>query len=168
LAYTELGTTGTVGAHSMTDTSAAPAGVCAYKAYHTQFSHYLIKHINVNPPTVKAVSGQGNEKVAWDFTVQRRYISFSNGPWQVRYTSPMFVASTDSRHIAPFVQENVGVAAPQPGADTEYQYRVLVKLFWYKTSDGSVLGTANGRIDWYTDETPTTLTSDHHYCFAWY
>ena len=141
--------------------------MCTYKAYHTKFSHYLIKHINVNPPNMKAVSGQGTEKVAWDFTVQRREVSFSNGSWQNRYTSPMFIASTNSTHNAGFTQESVGVAAPQPGPDTEYEYRVLVKLFWYKSADGSVLGTATDRIDWYSDQNPTTITTDHHYCFAW-
>ena len=165
LGYTELGTTGTVGAHSLIDTSSSPGAVCTYKAY-PQYSDYKIKHLYVNAPKMKAVSGRGTEteKVAWDFKVQRRYVSFSNGPWQNRYTSPTFVAYTDSTHNASFSQEGVDVVPPAPEVDTAYQYRVIVKLIWY-ADIGNVLGTATERVDWYSAQVGLDTFVRHHHCF---
>ena len=45
LAYTELGTTGTVGAHSLTDTSGSPGAVCVYKF--NSDNAWQLKHIYV-------------------------------------------------------------------------------------------------------------------------
>jgi hypothetical protein len=168
LAYTETNTTGITGPHSLTDTSAKPGAVCTYKHYVSEFSNFLITQINVNPPLMKATPGEGPEQVGWNYTVQRRNISFSSGPWMKRYTSPTWRTMTDATHYASFTQEKVRVAAPKPGADQNYQYRVFVKLFWYESTNGPVLGTATERIDWYTDETSSTLTSEPHDCFAWY
>jgi hypothetical protein len=166
LGYTELGTTGTVGSHSLTDTSGSPGAVCVYH-YLSGENLWKLRRIAVNPPNVRAVAGQGTEKVAWKFIVQRRFISaFSStpGPWKKRYASPKFVAYTDSSHDASFTQEHVRVRVPfGPGADAVAEYRVIVKVIWYKAS-GSVLGKATMRADWYNLYEGLDTYVSHHNC----
>ena len=38
---------------------------------------------------------------------------------------------------------------PGYGADAAAPYRVLVKLYWYEQDGTTVLGQANGRLEWY-------------------
>jgi hypothetical protein len=150
LAYTELGTTGTVGAHKLQDTKSDPGAGCSFKQVGT--NQYRLTHIYVFTPFMKGVPGMGEEHVAWSFTVQRRIVrSGGAGPWQDDYTSPKFRSHTDSTRYAGFdLEEGVRVVVPfaQSSAKSA-NYRVIVKLFWYKSDGTTILGTATDRVDWY-------------------
>jgi hypothetical protein len=166
LAFTQTGTTGTTGAHSVPDTSSNTAAVCSYQ-YLSSENVWKLKHIFVDAPYMKAVPGMGSEKVAWNFTVQRREGGFSGfGPWHNRYTSPNFSAMTDSTQNAPLVQEGVRVTVPfAPGADAAAEYRVLMKMIWYKANGTSVLGTVSGRLNWYSTYLGIDTFTRHNLCF---
>ncbi len=167
MAYTELGTTGTVGKHSLSDTEVNPGATCRYD-FSSANGAFKLKHISVLAPGMRAVPGMGIEKVAWSFTVQRRIISFGGvEPWDDRYTSPKFKSSTDSHHHAQFDQgsEGVKVVVPyQAGADASAEYRVIVNLFWYKTDGTTVLGTATDRVDWYYPDQSNGHTFFQKFC----
>lgn len=166
LAYTDLGTTGTTGAHSLTDTSSSPGTGCVYK-FSTGMGIWKLKHMYVQPPNVKAAPGHGMEQVAWQFTVQREIVSFGGiSPWKDRYTSPKFYATTDSTHNAGFAEESVGVTVPFDfGADASANYRVLVKVFWYD-KHSAVIGTDTMRDDWYQAAAPVDMVATrHHFCY---
>jgi len=159
-AFQQTGTTGTTGAHSVTDTASSTGGICIYK-YDTSFDVWELKRIVVNAPKMKAVPGMGSEKVGWSFTIQRRtWSAFSNnpGPWQNRLTSATFTANTNSSTNASFTQQGAKVIVPaDPGSDAAWQYRVNIKMTWYKANGTSVLGTATGRVEHYAgyEETNT-------------
>jgi hypothetical protein len=165
-AYTELKTTGTVGMHSLTDTSSSPGADCIYR-YKSGWDLWQLKRINVDPPNVRAVPAQGNEQVGWRFTIQRRaYSAFSNhpGPWEHRYTSEVFKAVTDSTHDAAFSPAGVRVNVPvEPGNDVAFAYRAVVKAYWYR-ANGSVLGTATMRVGWYSSVKGSGSETQHRAC----
>lgn len=164
MAYTDLGTTGTTGAHKLTDTSSNPGTICLYK-YSASDGLSKLRHIYVHPPKVKAIAGWTNEQVAWRFTVQRRISGFGGpGPWNDRYTSPNFYSTApNSSTNATFSDEDVSVTVPfEAGGDAVADYRVIVKVFWYDTSS-MVLGTAKMRDDWYLAAQPADLTATHHH-----
>jgi hypothetical protein len=166
MAYTELGTTGTTGAHKLTDTSSSPGVICEYK-YSASDELSKLKHIDVLPPKVKGITGHGNEQVAWRFIVQRQISGFGGpGPWKNRYTSPKWFATTDSAHNAPFLDEGVNVTVPfDSGGDAVAVYRVIVKAFWYD-AHGNVIGTATMRDDWYRSvQPPDQAVTRHHECY---
>ncbi len=151
LAYTELGTTGTVGQHSLLDTHGTPGGACKYKFSSFQGA-WKLKKIYVEPPLVRAVPGQGTERVGWKFKVQRQIYSIFLPhplPWKTRYTSPIFTAYTNSSTDAAFSEASVKVKVPFGyGEDAFAAYRVIVKIYWYKPN-GHILGTATERVGWY-------------------
>lgn len=151
LAYKEISHTGTTGPHSLGDTQGSPGATCTY-GDNNQYNEWRLKHLSVRPPLMKAVSGMGMEKVAWRFTVQRRHgTEGGNDPWEDRYTSPNYSATTDSTHNATFVRQGIKVIVPGgPTAGAGYDYRAIVDLTWYKANGTSVLGTARERVDWYT------------------
>jgi len=165
MAYTDLGTTGTTGAHKLVDAKTTPGVECAYPTRPPlTVGLWQLKHIYVHPPKAKAAAGQGTEKIGWQFTVQRQESGFGGpGPWQNDYTSPTWFATTDSTHNAAFTQEGVKVHLPfAPGADAAADYRVVVNLSWYNAK-GKVIGTAKMRADWYrADSTGTTQTATRH------
>ena len=151
LGLSKVNVTGTVGSYKVRDTQLFPGALCSYR-YSSANQAWKLKHIAVGPPFMKAVPGMGIEKVAWQFTVQRRITGFGGpGPWQDRYTSSKFTATTDSTHNAPFNStEGVKVIVPfQIGSDASAEYRAKVKLTWYKADRTTVLGTVTGKIDWY-------------------
>jgi hypothetical protein len=150
LGFSNVIVTGTVGAYKVRDTQVFPGAGCTY-VYSSANQAWKLKHISVGSPSMKAVPGIGAEKVAWQFTIQRRIIGFGGpGPWQDRYASSKFTATTDSTHNAPFSTEGVKVVVPfQIGSDASASYRAKVKLTWYKANGTTVLGTVTGKIDWY-------------------
>ncbi len=147
LGYVETKTTGTVGAHSLSDTTGSPAAICVYKpspiANVTQ-----LKHIDVNAPQVKAIAGMGTETVGWRFVIQRTRFGITPH-WKRIYRSPIWKASTDSAHDASFSQEGANVVVPHPYATGGYGFRVIVKLYWYKANGTTVKGSTSGRLEWY-------------------
>jgi hypothetical protein len=165
-AYIELGTTGTVGVHSLVDTSSTPGAECRYR-YLSGENLWQLRRMLINPPRMRAVAGQGLEKVSWHYTIQRRFWSaFSSrpGPWANRFTSIEFIAYTDSTHNASFSQQSASVSVPlAPGGDAVAEYRAFVKLTWYKAS-GAVLGTATDRIEWYYADKGSADTVLHRTC----
>ena len=101
LAY-ELGHTGTVGAHSTTDTSSDPGAIGKYRYYASDGFGWLTRFW-VNPPHMKAVAGQTHQTVGWLFKVERQDCGFGGcSQWRVTYTSPEMTAVTDDAHDAAF------------------------------------------------------------------
>lgn len=151
-AYKHLGTTGTTGTHSLTDTRSSPGADCRYR-FIDRGTAWELRRINVRPPNVQAsVFHDGNQQVGWRFTVQRRYADAFHeqpGPWEHRYTSPTQKATTDADHDASFSPMDVSVQVPDDASsDVWYRYRVIVKVFWYR-DNGSVSGTARMRVEWF-------------------
>jgi hypothetical protein len=161
-AYVETGTTGTVGVHSLTDTSSSPGARCDYD--YSPSNGWMLQHISVRPPRMKAVAGQGNERVAWHFTIQRRVFDPDAHPWKTQYTSPNYFTHTNSSTYASFSREGVDISPPfLPGGQSSAVYRVIVKLIWYR-SNGDVLGTATERVEHYDDWTDPYHNGSVGYC----
>ncbi len=150
-AYKHLGITGTTGTHSLTDTRSSPGADCRYRFF-DRGTAWELRRINVRPPNVQASAfHEGNQQVGWRFTVDRRqFNAFTDpGPWKHRYTSPTQKATTDADHDASFSPMDVSVQVPDnSSSDVWYQYRVIVKVFWY-SDNGSVSGTARMRVEWF-------------------
>jgi hypothetical protein len=156
LADTEQGHTGTVGFHQLRDNSTYGASLCGYTGTGSPPSGYSyegeLDTLAVRPPKVRAISG--SQKVGWRFTVQRRSedeLSAMWFSWVDRYRSPIQRKVTNSTTNAAFTWMDVDVNVPTSSfeATPRYQYRVLVKMFWFR-ADGSIQGTATHRVDWYT------------------
>jgi hypothetical protein len=163
-AFTEIGTRGTVGAHSLQDTAGNPGADCRLK-YSAPNGAFKLVHISVQPPRMKAVPGMGAEDVAWSFTVQRRIVrSGAPGPWKARYTSQKFRSSTNSRHNADFGQfRGVRVEVPfASGGRAAAEYRVMVRLFWYQANGTTLLGRATERVQWYYPDIAKSGVSTYH------
>jgi hypothetical protein len=180
LADTELGHTGTVGFHRLRESVTNYGGaVCIYRsdpppsAYSYEGELYSLE---VRPPKVKAIAGA--QQVGWRFIVERRSEDELAGawfPWVERIRSKIQRRTTDTNTNAPFTWMQADVIVPTNGVnDTpRYQYRVLVKMYWFY-ADGSIEGTATHRVDWYTlayEDQPVTgdieLSLDQQPCFAW-
>jgi len=146
----ELRQTGTVGVHSLVDTSSHPGAVGRYKYYSSDGFGWL-NRFYVNPPRMRAVAGKTSQTVGWLFKVQRKVCGMGGcGDWTLRYTSPEMTAVTDDAHNASFSQATVGVTVPcgHNCADAGAIYRIKVKMIWHR-KDGSVQGTVLNRIYWY-------------------
>jgi hypothetical protein len=150
LADTELGHTGTVGVHSLSDTSGNPGTTAKYK-YNSSDGFGWLKRLFVKPPNMRAVAGKNAQKVGWLFTVERKICGIGGCDiWRLRYTSPEMTAVTDDTHNAAFSEATVGVTVPcgHNCADAGATYRVTVKMIWHRAND-SVQGTARHRVYWY-------------------
>jgi hypothetical protein len=156
--WVETARTGTTGPHSLTDTKANPGAICIYKPQ-GDYEIDELKRIYVNPPNIMGVAGQGdNQKVAWQFMVQRRewnIFEADPGPWSTTYTSSKSFGNTDPSHSYGWDPVSVKVNVPlDPGLDASYQYRVLVKAFWYRPN-ATVRGTSTMRIERYAQQHET-------------
>jgi hypothetical protein len=150
--YKHLGTTGNTGTHSLTDTRSSPGADCRYRFF-DRGTAWELRRIKVRPPNAQASAfHEGDQEVGWRFTVERRFINaFAEepGPWEHRYTSPIQRATTDAEHNAEFLPMDVRVRVPgDASADGRYQYRVTVKVLWYR-DNGTVSGTAKMRVEWF-------------------
>jgi hypothetical protein len=146
----ELGHTGTVGTHSLTDTMASP-GVTAKYRYYASDGFGWLKRLRVEAPHVRAVAGKSAQTVGWQFTVERKVCGLGGcGTWENRYTSPEMTAVTDDGHDAALPDASVGVTVPcgHNCEDAGATYRVVVKMIWHR-GDGSVQGTARHRVYYY-------------------
>jgi hypothetical protein len=170
LAVASLSQTGTVGFYSLNDTSASPGADAIYR-YESGYDVWRLRHVVVHAPNVRAVSGSSAQKVGWAFTVQRRECGWGPrglacGSWYVRYSSPTFAATTNDATNAPFSDESVGVRLPQMIYDGTYEYRAIVKMFWYRAT-GNVQGTATARVYYYKQIMGTTTQTSTKYCWAY-
>jgi hypothetical protein len=146
----ELGHTGTVGVHSLVDTSANPGATGKYRYYASDGFGWL-KRFWVNPPKMRAVAGKTNQTVGWKFIVERKVCGIPRcGRWTVRYTSPEMTAVTDDAHNASFSQATVRVRVPcgHNCEDAGAIYRITVKMLWHRPN-GSIQGKVKDRIYWY-------------------
>lgn len=177
LADRELGHTGTVGFHTLRDSSSKGGAICQYKGIYPSPGGYSyegkLKWIDVRPPKVRAIAGV--QKVGWRFMVERQRLANSVGPWVLRYTSRIQTDMTNSNTNASFSMKGINVVVPTSGADDspEYLYRVKVKMFWYKPN-GSVQGTATHLVENYRqvyNDWPigddTVTTTDEYPCGGW-
>src|SRR4051812_41688527 len=147
LGYVETKSTGTVGAHSLTDEHDLPGAACLYKPSPVA-DIYQLKHMYVNAPHVKAIDGAGTETVGWRFVIQRtRFGTVAH--WKRIHKSPIWKSSTDSTHDAEFDEEDAQVTVPHPYATGGYAYRVVLKLFWFKANGTTVRGMTSDRVEWY-------------------
>jgi len=150
-ADTSLGETGTTGFHALRDSESRPSYSCHYKGMYppSDQDHYegKLNRIDVRPPKMKAISGQ--QEVGWRFSVERRGGSDSN--WRVTYRSSIQRDTTSPSRNASFSIRDVKVGLPADGAfeDTVYEYRVKVRMFWYR-ENGGVQGTSMHVADWYS------------------
>jgi hypothetical protein len=149
LAY-ELSHTGTVGVHSLTDTSSNPAAIGRYR-YYASDGYGWLNRFYVNPPNMKAVAGKTSQHVGWKYMVERKMCGIEGcGSWMLRFTSRQFTAVTDDSHNAAFTQATASVTVPcgHNCYDVGAKYRITVKMIWHR-ADGSVQGTVLNRIYWY-------------------
>ncbi len=155
LAY-ELSSTGTVGVHSLTDTSSNPAAIGRYRWYASDGVGWL-NRFYVNPPNMRAVAGHSSQTVGWKYMVERKMCGIGGcGSWMLRFTSMQFTAVTSDTHNAAFTQETASVTVPcgHNCADAGAKYRITVKMIWH-SGDGSVQGTVLNRIYWYGQQMNT-------------
>ncbi len=146
----ELGHTGTVGVHSMTDTAGDPAAIGKYRYYASDGFGWLTRFW-VFPPKMKAVAGKSAQTVGWTFTVERKDCGFGGcSHWFGTYTSPEQTAVTSDATNASFSQATVLVHVPcgHNCADLGSSYRITVKMIWHRPG-GSIQGTVRDRIYWY-------------------
>ncbi len=149
LGYVETGTTGTVGAHSLTDTMDTPGGACQYMTS-TPVTVTKLNHVYVNAPHVMAVDGMGMEKVGWKVIVQRQDWDESGpGAWVNLKSSRLSTAFTDSTHEATFSQKGLKVTVPYAYGTDFALYRTMAKIVWFKHNGRTKLGTATELIEWY-------------------
>ena len=150
LGATDLGHTGTVGLHSLTDTSANPAAIGKYKYNRSDRFGWLVRFW-VNPPNMHAVTGKSNQTVGWKYSVQRQICGLGGcNSWRTTYTSTEQTAVTDDTHNAPFTQMSVGVTVPcgHNCSDAGATYRITETLIWHK-ANGTIQGTDRERIYYY-------------------
>ena len=143
LADTDIGTTGVVGAHSLVDTGTKTGVTCRYGVI-------LLKHLDVRPPRMRAVSG--TQAVAWRFAVLRTRVPDSgDATTKQTYTSPWQSGWATTTKNARFSNMGVNVTVPRDGRQifgVEYQYVVNVEMDWLQP-DGAITGTSTHRVDNY-------------------
>jgi hypothetical protein len=142
LADTELGDTGKVGVHSLTDTHATPGAKCHYNA------SGRLKAIEVRPPNMEAAAQRTNQIVGWRVSVERR---LDLGPWKTVYTSIRQTTSVGgSGDAGGFSSMTAPITLPaNEGVNGAHEFRVVVKMFWYAKDDQTVNGTSRHRVDFY-------------------
>jgi hypothetical protein len=149
-ADTELGHTGQVGAHSLRESYSDGGAKCTYRTtFEGQSSHWWrLRRIDVRPPRVRAISGQ--QVVGWRFIVQR---SEDGGRWERTYRSPIQKATASTSANAAFSSMGIKIIVPAPSSQfsNHYQYRVVVKMFWYR-ANGTQRGTARHLVDFYREQ----------------
>ncbi len=152
LADKELGDRGQVGQHSLRDTHSKPGAECRYKGNLASpggsYSYVgKLKYIDVRPPKVRAISG--TQQVGWRFIVQR---AKGFGTWRTTYTSPIQKKSATAGRNALFTHMGIKVRVPprssSPDAGPSFNYRVLVKMYWYRPN-GTTQGTAKHEVEFY-------------------
>jgi hypothetical protein len=143
-ADTELGHKGTVGKHSLRDSSRQGGVFCYYKTLSESKNHFegKLNRLVVRPPKMRSISGV--QKVGWRFIVQR---SIYDGPWKRTYRSPIQRAKATSNTNASFSRMSVKVNVPADGLEAGYSYRVIVKMFWYRPN-GTIRGSARHLVDY--------------------
>ncbi|MEA2622000.1 MAG: hypothetical protein QOH61_910 [Chloroflexota bacterium] len=141
LAAHQVGSSGTTGSYSWTDTAAHPAGVCDYNGGGTA-GHIYIVQIKVRAPdSVLWPAGTGSSSGRVGFKVKLQHLH--GGTWSTVNTGPE-ASATASRHTsAMFGTRRVHWAGPISGKD-----RAVAVLTWYRPND-SVLGRAHVVIDHY-------------------
>ncbi len=151
LADEELGHTGSVGFHALRDSANGGGAICSYKRLNPSPGGYSyeakLKWIDVRPPKVRAISG--TQEVGWRFMVER-VRQVANATWVLRYTSPIQRDVTNASTNAQFTKRGINVVLNTTSADDgpEYEYRVKVKMFWYR-ANGTVQGTATHLVSNY-------------------
>ena len=147
LADTPLGHTGTVGAHSLTDTHSTPGAKCHYEGGGVGVG--FIDSIKVRPPNMSPV--RTKQIAGWQFTVERRFVGSSTGPWKQVYHSVIQTTSIGGGDSGGFTSMTAPISVPSnEGTTGEHFFRVIVKMFWYH-ADSSVMGTARNRVDFYRE-----------------
>jgi hypothetical protein len=166
-AYKHLGTRGTTGTHSLTDTADKPGATCKYRQ--NAEGEEILRRVEVRPPNADASTLEGNQEVGWKFEVKRRVHCLCDDPigdWEDRYTSPIQKVRTDWNVDAPFTWMGVRVLLPnETNSDLYYEYRVIIKAIWYR-DDGRVTGSARMRVEWFKSDFDD-MSTQHKSCVSW-
>jgi hypothetical protein len=140
-ADTALAHQGTVGKHSLRDSSSNGGVSCFYsEPQEMSPGEWLagLRRLEVRPPKVK--SSAGSQRVGWRFIVQRTHQV--SPEWVVTYKSPVQKAMATLTGNAAFSAVTIKVSVP----DYPVYYRVDVVMFWY---DAAGRRKARHRVDNY-------------------
>lgn len=157
-ADTERGHTGTVGKHSLRDSSSNGGVSCVYAEPHQASPDTWLaglKRLEVRPPRVR--SSSGSQRVGWRFIVQRTHQV--SPEWLVTYKSPVQKATATLTGNAPFSLMKIKVNVPS----YPVYYRVDVVMFWYNSA-GVVVGKARHRVDYYNRDVAIRPSVDRNKC----
>jgi hypothetical protein len=164
-AATELGRSGVVGPHKVVDKQTYAGATCTYAHVAGRPNNSSLVQISVSSPHVWAVAGAGDQRVGWNFSVQRRSFGLGgHGSWSTRYTSPRFTEWATHTREADFTSASVKVTVPgSANAEFYFEYRVIVKLFWFG-DDGSITGSARKLLLWYFQDDAKTYDTQNFPC----
>jgi hypothetical protein len=119
-------------------TPAAPASAygntveCRYRAEGSGPAFdWRLNKLGVTAPKVYAKSG--TQTVGWRFVVTRS-MNYSSGPWNITYRSPLQKRTATTSKPAAFTAMSVGVNLPDVENFVSVQYRVTLKLTWYRAN----------------------------------
>jgi len=141
LAAHQVGSSGTIGTYSWTDTGAQPAGTCNYNGGGTLGHVYIVSVKVTAPDTVFWPAGTGASSGTVGFRVKLQHLT--GGAWSTVNTGSEATATATRTTSAMFGQRHVNWNGPLTGRD-----RALVILTWY-TPSMTVMGRAKVVIDHY-------------------
>jgi hypothetical protein len=136
-----VGSSGTTGSYSWTDSAAHPAGICNYNGGGTLGHVYIVSAKVKAPTTVFWPAGTGSNSGTVGFKVKLQHLSGS--VWSTVNTGSEATATAWRHTSAMFGTRNVGWNGPLTGKD-----RALAILTWY-TPSMTVLGRIKVVIDHY-------------------
>jgi hypothetical protein len=148
LADTELGDSGHVGAHSLTDTHAQPGVTCNYK-YSSSLGVGKITKLTVRPPNMDLAPGRTHQIIGWSFTIDRRRVGEQNTAYKHYYTSPLQTTSIGGESGGFSSMSTPITFPPNDGITGVHHYRVTVKMVWFAKDGETVSGTSRHRVDFY-------------------
>jgi hypothetical protein len=148
-----LGSRGTTGPVTWTDTQAASSVSCINRTTRVKKGIHYVKldTLEVRPPQVRPSAGIDAQEVGWRFIVQRHPSSdwsLTEGRWKTTYRSPIERATALADADAPFTQQSIRVRVPRGNIYSDYSYHVLGKVLWYDDA-GKVVGSDMVELSYY-------------------
>jgi hypothetical protein len=146
-ADTELGDSGDVGAHSLTDTHSTPGVRCDYH-FNSGSGLGRLTSMTVKPPNMDLSPDKSHQTIGWSFSIQRRRQGEQDTVWKQVYKSPLQSTSIGGGDSGGFSSMSTDITVPaNEGATGIHQYRVVVKMRWYGAA--GVIGSSRHRADFY-------------------
>jgi hypothetical protein len=159
MAWYDEGTTGVTGQFFIPDPSGTGGAFCRY-----DLNSNSLGSIRIKGPAIYARDRdlqRNSQQVGWSYTIQRR----TDVNWLDHYNSTWVKKTAYDDEPAPFAYRVYTLSQPSG------QYRVIVRIRWYKPSDAAVSeGTRVVRLKYYRSYWPTG--NDHRidtdYCIQEY